>query len=160
VTAWAKLVEDYRSSVWGRNGFPNWETYCTAMYPAPPMTPKERIDRIAMLREEGIPFRAIGPAVGMSGTSVFKAMKRAETQGLVPPRTTTKKTHAGPMRRALPLVMRKPAVDLGRVTRRLSEIMNDQRFERNRAAIAREYGPQIRIAHDELSAFVAAMDKP
>lgn len=58
------------------------------------------------------------------------------------------------------LVLRKPSDDLSRGIRRLLWIMdNDDRWRRNRVMLAATFGPQLRVARDQLDAIIRDLDK-
>jgi len=58
------------------------------------------------------------------------------------------------------LVLRKPADDLSRGIRRFMWFReNDDRWTRNRDMLAATFGPQLRIARDQLDAIIRDLDK-
>lgn len=63
-------------------------------------------------------------------------------------------------RKALDLVLRKPADDLFRGIRRIMWFReNDDRWTRNRQMLATTFGPQLRIARDQLDAIIRDFDQ-
>lgn len=63
-------------------------------------------------------------------------------------------------RKALDLVLRKPADDLARGARRLMWVRdNDERWKKNRAMLAESFGPQLRIARDQLDSVIRDLDE-
>lgn len=150
---WNDVVRAYQGRAWEALGYTCWEHYATGLFQGghPNLTPEERVERVLWLREKGMPVRAIAAVTGENKP----ATRRAKSNGL----RVTDGTGRSPNRRALPMQFRKPVVDMSRAARRFAELMQDDRFRANRANIAREYGPQLRIAYDELSALINAIDE-
>ncbi len=64
-------------------------------------------------------------------------------------------------RKALDLILRKPSDDLSRGARRLTWVRDNDRdrWRRNKVMLAETFGPQLRIAREQLDASIRDFDQ-